>query len=301
VEQPNIAERFQKAIEETKGVRRRSPLFYLLLLLVVVVVGHDVYVTFQKVPGLQEENTRLKGAWTELEKTTVRLSETAKQQESDLLELKARLSPFQTVAQRRYPDAQDQALARLQEEIDKQEAELVNPGEVKDNRRKEITKLKKTNAEQKKQISDLKKRLAKIEKESVARTVKTEQPKDLGRYSEVAMWTIDGRMKLPNGQFVDSPVAGWSDTYRQEKPGEPARWKCGSAALFHYREVMEKYPEFPFPFSVLAQCLKAKGEPSWQEYAKKGLSVLEETVKIPGHVSDHDDALAQLETLLDTP
>ncbi len=301
MEQPNIAERFQKAIEETKGVRRRAPLFYLLLLIVLFVVGHDAYVTLQKVPGLQEENARLKGAWMELEKTTVKLNETAKQQESDLIELSARLAPFETTAQRRYPDAQGQALAKLQEELDKQEAELFNPEEVKDNKHEDMKKLQRTNAEKEKQISGLKRRIAELEKESAERKVEPERPKDPERYSETAMWTMDGRMKLPDGQFVESPVAGWSDTYRREKPGEPARWRCGSVALFHYREVIEKYPEFPFPFCVVAQCLKTQGEPSWQEYARKGLSVLEKTVKIPGHVSDHDDALAELQVLLDTP
>jgi hypothetical protein len=301
VEQPNIAERFQKAIEETKGIRRRSPLFYLLLLLVLLVVGHDAYVTFQKVPGLQEENVRLRGAWTELEKTTVKVSETAKQQESDLLELRALLTPIQATAQRRYPDAQGQALARLQEDLDKQEAELVNPEEVKDKQHEDIKKLQRTNSEQEKQISGLKRRIAELEKESAERKVEPERLKDPERYSEMAMWTMDGRIKLPDGQFVETPVAGWSDTYRREKPGEPVRWRCGSVALFHYREVIEKYPEFPFPFCVLAQCLKAKGEPSWQEYARKGLSVLEKTVKISGHVSDHDEALAELQVLLDTP
>ena len=120
----------------------------------------------------------------------------------------------------------------------------------------------------------------------------------MGEYVEVATWDMNGMAMLWNSQEVKTPVSNWAKSYRQRGMAE-TQWDCGSAALYHYREIMDQYPKYPFTYYVLAKCLHAKGEPVWEEYAKTGVSILKRTTRLSGHASDHDDVLIELSALLE--
>lgn len=61
-----------------------------------------------------------------------------------------------------------------------------------------------------------------------------------------------------------------------------------------YRQVIEKYPKFPFGYYFVVLCLKDKGNDEWKTYAKKAVEILEQTVKIDGHNKGNDEVLAKL-------
>lgn len=61
-----------------------------------------------------------------------------------------------------------------------------------------------------------------------------------------------------------------------------------------YREVIQKFPKFPFAYYFLALCLKYRGDEEWEIYAKKAVEILEITTTISGHKSHHDDVLQKL-------
>jgi hypothetical protein len=62
---------------------------------------------------------------------------------------------------------------------------------------------------------------------------------------------------------------------------------------------MDQYPKYPFTYYVLAKCLHAKGEPSWEEYARKCVAILRKTTRLAGHDSAHDDVLVELSAFLE--
>lgn len=301
MEQPNIAERFQKAVTETTFSRKRSPWLYLLLLAVILVVGYDGYLRHNKLPGLGKENQQLKKTSSELQRKIVELQEIEGKNTVLLSNTIARLAPFEKEALRRYPNAEEEALSKLYEDLNNQDVKIIGLGEMTDQQEKKIRILEQTTRGQKKEVASLKGRVVQLEEENEKQRMEMEGLKEISAFYEVASWTLEGKLKLWNGQFVDSPVAGWTDNYYLKRNGEAHRWECGSVALFHYREIMEQYPKFPFPYYVVSQCLKMKGEPSWEEYAKKGLAIVEKTTQVSGHVSDHDTVLAELQSLLDTP
>jgi hypothetical protein len=235
---------------------------------------------------MKSENGRLQSVAFELQARLESLNQQDKDNAAQLAALRAQLEPFQKVANLRYP-GDEAALAKLHEDLTKQEVQIMDLGQTADEQKKTIGSLQKLSENQKKEIAGLKNKLAEMENQMDAQ--------------EVATWTFEGQMRLWNGQFIDGPVAGWIDSYKEEKTGEASQWSCASEAIFHYREIMEGYPKYPFPYYVLSQCLKTQGETSWKGYANKGLVILKKTTKIPGHVQDHDRILGELQNLLDTP
>lgn len=65
-----------------------------------------------------------------------------------------------------------------------------------------------------------------------------------------------------------------------------------------YKEIINKYPNFPFGHYYLALCLRDKGDVSWKDAAKKAITILEQTTKIDGHNSNHDEVLSKLRIYL---
>jgi hypothetical protein len=75
-------------------------------------------------------------------------------------------------------------------------------------------------------------------------------------------------------------------------------FKLGREFEPQYERIIEQFPRFPFAYLALAESMRSRGEPSWREYAQKGVSILEKTVTIEGHDRSHDDALAVLRKYL---
>jgi cell division protein FtsB len=292
VEQPNIAKRFQEAVDETTSVKKRSPLFYVLILLLILAVSFDAYVRYGKVLQLQKEKKTLVATSRELMGKVNDFEEMVMKKDNEMFRLKTLLGPLETVALQRYPGDPEEALDKLGDHLDKEKDNFSQQEELTGQQRKEIKKLKRDNVNKRREVSKLKKEISKQKGEIAALS-------EMNEYIDVATWMWDGRIRLWDSQVANSPVAGWAKTFRQKRVSGKPQWKCGSTALFHYREMVEEYPKYPFPYYVLAKCLHAKGEKSWKEYARNGVSILEKTTRISGHASDHDDILAELQALLE--
>lgn len=65
-----------------------------------------------------------------------------------------------------------------------------------------------------------------------------------------------------------------------------------------YRQIIEKYPRFPFGYYYLSFALYSKNDPSWKFYARRAVEILKKTTIIDGHNGDHDKILKMLENSL---
>ena len=74
-------------------------------------------------------------------------------------------------------------------------------------------------------------------------------------------------------------------------PDGGSRFVCEENKEIVYRQLIQEFPDYPFPYSILAFCLKEKSDSSWKSYAKKAIDILKITVKIDGHKSVHEEQL----------
>jgi hypothetical protein len=299
VEQPKIAERFHQAVEETTSLGKRSPLFYILFIAVILTVGFDVYVRYGKIPKLAKEKNGLVTMVRNLKRNNNELQVTVEEKENEVFRLKTLLGPFENAALRRYPGVPEEALDKLGDDLDKEKGELSDLKETSSQQKSELGRLKTDTGKQKKEISSLKGQISKLEQKKAEQAKEISMLSAMGEYVEVATWDMDGMAMLWDSQEVKTPVSNWAKNYRDQRGIANAQWDCGSAALYHYREVMDQFPKYPFTYYVLAKCLHAKGEPAWEEYARTGISILKKTTRLSGHASDHDDALIELSAFLE--
>lgn len=61
-----------------------------------------------------------------------------------------------------------------------------------------------------------------------------------------------------------------------------------------YREIIQKYPKFPFGHYFLAVCLRKGGNDEWRVHAHRALEILKITTRIDGHHSHHDEFLEKV-------
>lgn len=127
-----------------------------------------------------------------------------------------------------------------------------------------------------------------------------EQLSNYYTYAEVATWNLLGGKMAGFGVDVNSPVSGWTKGYTRGD-GSQLEWKCDSSAIVHYKRIIEKQPLYPFPYYVLAICLKRLGDESWKKYAKDEMNILEKTTTIPGHAPEHDAVLKSIKGLFNEP
>lgn len=80
------------------------------------------------------------------------------------------------------------------------------------------------------------------------------------------------------------------------------RWegKCDEASRKRFREVINKYPRFPFSFYYLAGCLEKEGNLKWRVHYERAQYIFEITTQIAGHNDAHDQALAIVRRKLGT-
>ena len=66
-----------------------------------------------------------------------------------------------------------------------------------------------------------------------------------------------------------------------------------------YREVIAKFPNFPFGHYFLALCLKDRGDQQWRGHAQRAVDILLLTTQIDGHNRNHDEILSKLTSWLE--
>lgn len=81
--------------------------------------------------------------------------------------------------------------------------------------------------------------------------------------------------------------------------GEQIIMERGSEAEQRYREVIDKYPKFPFGHYFLALCFRERGSVEWQRHAREAVRILKITTQIDGHNSNHDEVLNKVSSWLE--
>jgi hypothetical protein len=124
-------------------------------------------------------------------------------------------------------------------------------------------------------------------------------------YWEIARIDFNGNIPQGGGIGRSSPLASWTAGYAEMITDDQNKtWsivgteKCSGPALDQYKSVIEEHPYWPFPYFLLAICLKPQNDLSWKSYAEKAHGILERTVAIPGCVPDHIEILASVKKTL---
>ena len=63
----------------------------------------------------------------------------------------------------------------------------------------------------------------------------------------------------------------------------------GPEAEKQYKELIKKFPKFPFGYYFLAVCLRESGNDEWRDHAHRALEIFKITTRIDGHRSHHDE------------
>jgi len=116
-------------------------------------------------------------------------------------------------------------------------------------------------------------------------------------YAEVAHWTASGHYTNPFGT-THGPAYGWLDGHTDALEGGGVRYKCESSDVDHYQQIAKRFRQYPFPYWVIAACLKNHRDEAWRIYAQDGLRHVEHTTKVPGHNEEHDWLLNKLREML---
>jgi hypothetical protein len=129
--------------------------------------------------------------------------------------------------------------------------------------------------------------------------------KSMKEYWEIARIDFNGNMPQGGGIATSSPLEGWAAGYAEMITDDQNKtWsivgpeKCARPALDQYKSVTEERPYWPFPYFLLAICLKPQNDPSWKSYAEKAQGILEHTVAIPGCAPDHQEILVAVKRTL---
>ena len=123
------------------------------------------------------------------------------------------------------------------------------------------------------------------------------QLSDLESFGAVAKWGFTGSKLLGGGVSVASPVSGWMSSFVRTE-GDQLTWECSPTARQHYRSIITRQPDFPFPYLLLATCLKRANDEHWRSLAERGLEIVVRTTKVPDHDPEHDEALQRFQALL---
>ena len=122
--------------------------------------------------------------------------------------------------------------------------------------------------------------------------------KEIVDYQDIASYNANGNKSgAINGiRMVPTPVDDWNKEFVVRQDGRIV-CKCSSLAINKSREIIDKFPTYPFSYYFLALCLRENAQQSWKDYAIKAKLILERTTKIPSHHSDHDLILNEINRL----
>jgi hypothetical protein len=118
------------------------------------------------------------------------------------------------------------------------------------------------------------------------------------RYAHVAKYEFNGDVST-GGMFTGGPLSGWTKQYVVDVGGGKTNYDCNPEAISYYLSILEKHPDFPYPYYPVAMCYLATNKKEWKEYALKGVAIAEKIVKVPGHVVAYDELLGRLKEMLE--
>jgi len=129
-------------------------------------------------------------------------------------------------------------------------------------------------------------------------TLKRRSEAQMQQDGEAATWNYEGAQSISEGYSLPGPLSGWVDGYvKATASGKQVRFD--DEAISHFEEALKKYPKYPFSYYFLAEAFRLKGDNELAKtYAKQGIEILQVTTRIPNHSPDHDDALKNLQNLL---
>jgi len=117
-------------------------------------------------------------------------------------------------------------------------------------------------------------------------------------YSDMALLNFNGSQFVGGDIAFNSPLTHLMEgTFTEVSPGRFRR-VCTDDARRKYRQAIHGFPRFPFSHYWLALCLHDSGDHDWTTHAQTARSIFERTTRIAGHQQSHDQALAQLDKLL---
>lgn len=118
-------------------------------------------------------------------------------------------------------------------------------------------------------------------------------------YADVAMLTFNGSQFVGGDISFNSPLTKILEgTFIEVSPNRYRR-VCTEESLGRYQQAIRDFPRFPFSYYWLAHCLRDSGDSQWKTYAELAQAIFEQTTQIAGHQKSHDEALADLNRLLD--
>jgi hypothetical protein len=124
-------------------------------------------------------------------------------------------------------------------------------------------------------------------------------------WAPIAKLNFDGGTDLGGGMSSGSWMVDWGYDRENDKrivdrtEDRNLIWSCDARSMELFEKAIAKEPLFPFPYFVIAKCLREqKHDERWRQYAKKCESILLKTTKVPGHSSSHDAILKQVREML---
>lgn len=196
-------------------------------------------------------------------------------------------TPIEKTSLERYPDLpKEKAIKKYLDDLDKigLDNKQLRDEQVKNIRK--IESLEKEDFKNKRQFSDIK---MKTSEQQLKIDIVQE-------FTEVASWGPGGGIDLGGGTGVAGPLGNQLNkdiAYH----GEMLIWQCDSGALNDYKRIIKQYPNYPFPYLYVGECLKRTQDPSWKSYALKGIELFTKTTSIPKHSVTHDGGLKWLKLI----
>jgi hypothetical protein len=112
-------------------------------------------------------------------------------------------------------------------------------------------------------------------------------------YSDIASLNALGKPYEDGDVIFNTPISIILESTWERKDGNLVMRRDEEAEK-KYREVIRKFPKFPFAYYFVALCLRDKGDESWRKYAQDAVKILEITTTISGHNNHHDEVLQRL-------
>ena len=130
--------------------------------------------------------------------------------------------------------------------------------------------------------------------------VANSQVENIRRFTEVAKLNASG--SLTRG----GDISFESDLTRLLQPivtidENTIRVRKDSEAEAIYKNVVAKFPDFPFGHYYLAISLRERAAIDWTAHAETAMALFQETTRVVGHNSEHDDGLRRVKKLLEKP
>ena len=98
-------------------------------------------------------------------------------------------------------------------------------------------------------------------------------------------------------KYNDELTSLLADMYSIE--GSQIVMKRGLEAEQRYREIIDKFPKFPFGYYFLAFCLRERGDDEWRFHARQAVKILRMTTQVDGHSRNHDEVLNKISSWLE--